>query len=215
MSGIVFEGAFLRFLALLLVGWGLRWLDDGLDWPRDRVAFRPNWVRLLDRGIYVYAALALVLAVALDRETALPVFLGAYAVGMTHSLLEREPSGLARWQEILLAGLLSLTLAGPAPTVAAFTLAGALQCLDDWWEQGREADRRENWANRLGRTETLLAALSLLTVAAVFDPFLVAAGLAVLLVVHWYPRGARPRQRRSRILESWLDKFGPWEGRPE
>lgn len=213
MFGTGFEGVAARVLSLILVGWGVRWLDDGLDWPRDRAMGRPNWVRCFGRGIHVYAALVLVLAAGVHAATAVPVFLASYGLGMLATPGEKEPSGLKGWQETLLVVFVSLVLVGPVSTLAAMLAVATVQLLDDWWERREERDRPDNWASRLGSTETLLLSLFFLTLTVGLDSLLAAGALLTLLSVHWYPNAARPRPSRSPRLRRWLDEFGGWEGR--
>lgn len=118
-------------LGVFLTGVAVKLMDDHLDREKDRSAGLINWSERLGRAALPYALTALLIATALDPRAAISFFFASYALGMGRDLGERLPTVLKGYQEIALALLIGIGLAGVRSMALALTLMGAVQFTDD------------------------------------------------------------------------------------
>lgn len=187
MSGAIFESgpAAARLLAAVVAaGVAIKLMDDYLDQELDALLGRRTLAAAVGPGTVAYAMAALALAMLLDGPAAGSLFLAAYAVGMAHDPAGRLPTGLAGWQEAMVAAGAGALLAGLRVMAAALASMLFIQCVDDLRDAAEDARRGHgSLAARLGRVETGLVAAAALVAGLLIHPVLViGAALAAPLV---------------------------------
>ncbi|HEY8417054.1 MAG TPA: hypothetical protein VIK93_03340 [Limnochordales bacterium] len=193
MSGVTFEdwtGVVQLAAAVVAAGVAIKLMDDWLDRELDALTGRVTLAAALGNGVIAYALAALAIGMLLQPPVAGTLFLAAYALGMAHDATRRLPTGLAAWQELLLAVGAGMLLAGPYVMVASMVAMIFVQCADDLldWAEDRRRGLR-SWAERLGRVETALVAGIALLVGFVLAPVLMGAVIVAAVLVdrtmHW------------------------------
>lgn len=187
MSGVTFEdwtGLVRLAAAVAAAGVAIKLMDDWLDRELDALTGRVTLAAMVGDGTIAYALAALAVGMLLHAPAAGTLFLAAYALGMAHDATRRLPTGLAAWQESLLAVVAGVILAGPAVMVAALAAMSAVQCADDLLDAAEDRRRgARSWVHRLGRVETALILVIALLVGFVLAPVLTGAVIAAAIAV--------------------------------
>jgi 1,4-dihydroxy-2-naphthoate octaprenyltransferase len=153
-----------ELFGIVLVGLTIKLMDDWLDIEFDQCIGRNTLAMRLGRACLPYALVLFGLAIAMAPKLAFSLFLAAYAIGMSHELLERMPTKMPGWLESILVLGISAAYAGFVLTAWAVCIMAMIQLLDDLMDL--HVDRRSgqsNLAHRLGLVEaTLLMFICLL-----------------------------------------------------
>lgn len=214
MFGGIFDGdvgalsaaqAATTVVAVLAAGMAIKLMDDFIDRRMDALAGVRTWAARLGDGTLPYALAALGVGMLVDASVAGPLFLSAYAVGMSHDLRRRQPSGLLGWHESALAVGVGALLAGLIPTAAALAAITFVQCVDDVADAHTDRLRgHRSFVRSLGAVETLLLGLAALIVACALAPLLATAVVAATAAVEWVAGRTAPGVD-GRRLRGW-----PW-----
>lgn len=138
--------------AVFLIGCAIKIMDDYLDREENSLA------RKLDVAALPYSLLLTVAAAGLAPYYSLPLFLASYSCGMTADYREKLPTGLAGWQESLLALVLSLCFFGWRTTASAAVVILFIQLLDDFRDLRKDRlVSRSNLVHVLGPSAAAMA----------------------------------------------------------
>jgi len=174
-----------EWLGIVLAGLTIKLMDDWLDVEYDQCVGRHTLAIRLGRACLPYALLGFGAAMALAPQTALILFIAAYAVGMGHDLREKMPTRLPGWMESIVVMGFAALHAGWELALWSLFVMGMIQLLDDLMDL--QHDRRSgqnNWANRFGVVEcTLLLFICGLT-AVLLSPQHTVQVIGALPVVH-------------------------------
>jgi len=176
------------FLAVLLTGCVIKLMDDYLDQEFDIFRGKQSLARQLGLGTAAYALLIFAIAVSLNWQISVALFLGAYITGMVYNVRTKYLSGLSGWQEICIVLVLSWLLAGLHITCTSVFILLVIQIIDDWLDETNDAmTGQKNAMQILGSAEAGICALIFLLLALYLDTrlslfVLVAAPLAVWII---------------------------------
>lgn len=184
-------------LAIILVAFAVKLMDDFLDLRTDVQFGIPSIAERLGEASLPYAMLLLALGSLLDLRLAIPLFTASYGMGMAMDLRRELPSGLYGWQEAVIAIGAGALLIGPLEQVWALVVMGFVQCMDDIQDVRRDAlSGASNLVRRFGVGEVRMVAFFLLCVSAVLSPLhtgMVIVSVAVVERVVWRAATYGPR----------------------
>lgn len=188
MSLVVFSaiGPRLRIgLAVVLIGWAIKLMDDYVDREMDQILGKPNITGLLGDGLPVYMALMTALAVYLSPDTGATLFLAAYLLGMGEEMGERYAVGWRAWIEVIASAVLGW-LINRSLYLLNLLLILTIQLSDDLRDQEHDhlAGRRTLPA-LVGSEITLVVVLSLVVLILMRSPGYGAWVLINAWVIAW------------------------------
>lgn len=157
-------------------GVSIKMLDDCID--ENKTEFIP------------YILCFLCISVGLWKSNA-SLFLSSYIVGMYHDMNLKLISRLKAYQEQLLIFIISILLCGLNSTISSLLVITAIQLLDDLIDEKTDLyTGKKNWSILLGRVESIIILLLIITVSVYFYPYktIICVILALLIssVFNWY-----------------------------
>lgn len=176
----------LNALAIFLVGICIKVMDDYMDIELDALLDKKTLAAKLGPGTLPYLLLLFALAVSINQNLTLALFMASYAVGMYQDLFRPLPSGLKGWQESVVVFSLGIVIVGWVTIVWAFAIMAAVQLLDDLIDYRLDLKTGVVKAvQRLGFAETalLVLILTLLSLFLAVDQTLMV--LSLTPVVKW------------------------------
>ncbi|GMA61432.1 hypothetical protein NZD89_17125 [Alicyclobacillus fastidiosus] len=194
------------FVAILLAGATVKMMDDALDVEYDLCRGRRTLAARLGRASLPYSLLTFGLAMMANRDVALAVFLGSYAVGMFTRAEEFLPSRVPAYVEIVIAACLLVILVGWKDALWGMAAMSMIDWLDDVMDRRKDAiSGQANVAIRFGLVETLVAILivfCLALYAEVFWTMLALVALVILSIVF--------DVTTTKVLEPEEEEWEPW-----
>lgn len=156
MSGVIYN--FFRTLAAVFCsGLVIKLVDDFLDEDLDKLEGKTTISIIWHKAVLPYSLLIFSVAVLLDRELAISLFLASYLVGMSKDLKQRWLPGLNSWQEILILGILGCIVLPVWIFLGSVFLMLMVQLMDDLLDYSRDRySFSKNLVFRLGQLETVI-----------------------------------------------------------
>lgn len=176
----------LKGLAIFLVGICIKVMDDYMDIELDALLGNKTLAAKLGPGTLPYVLLLFAMAVSINQNLTLALFMASYAVGMFQDLFRPLPSGLKGWQESVVVFILGIVILGWETIMWSFTIMAAIQLLDDLIDYRLDLKTGVVKAvQRVGFAETALLVLifTLLSLYLAVDQTLMVLGLTP--VVKW------------------------------
>lgn len=177
--------------AVLSAGVVIKLIDDYLDAEVDKKVGVYSFAARLGPAILPYCVIAIVIGTLLHAKVASVLLLGAYAVGMGHSLKTKLPTGLQSWHESLVATGLAMAGAGIPLAMTGLMAMIFVQCVDDLIDAS--VDKRKGQLNAVhlfGGVETALLAVSSFVIAVSLNPLLMTTIVASVPLVEWMMKKA-------------------------
>lgn len=173
------------FVAILLSGATVKLMDDALDVEYDLCRGKRTLAARLGRACLPYSLVCFAIAMMADRQAALAVFLGSYAVGMFTRFEERLPSRVPAYVEIVAAIAIAVILIGWQDALWGVAMMSMIDWLDDVMDRHKDAASGQfNVVNRFGIVEVLFAVLIVFCLAVYAQLVWTIAALIVLVILN-------------------------------
>jgi 1,4-dihydroxy-2-naphthoate octaprenyltransferase len=173
------------FAGILLTGIAIKIMDDFLDIEYDQCLGKRTLAIRLGRASLPYTMLLLALGSALSLSYSLSLFLGSYAVGMTHDWAEKMPTRLPGYAEMAGAFLVSIFIVGFVPALWGVTMMATVQLLDDIFDIHKDSQTgQRNMVLIMGMVETTLLLLIFFLVSVLLNAMGTVLVLLALPFVH-------------------------------
>ncbi|SCZ01075.1 hypothetical protein [Alkaliphilus peptidifermentans] len=156
---------FKRYIAVLLIGFVIKWLDDEVDFKEEAAIDKKKLLNIFDCKL-PYCLLFLALAMMLDTYYSFSLFTAAYIIGMFQIPLQRLPFGLKSYQEIIILIIINTLFVPIDIFIHALILIFTIQLLDDIVDFNYDKKYSfKNYAVKFGKGEVIIFILILLVAA--------------------------------------------------
>lgn len=180
MFGIFFRD----FLSVFIIGLTIKLMDDMIDAETDKIAEKNNWWTSLGANIIPYTFILFSLAVMLNKDLTVPLFLSAYVVGMGKEYNIKYLLGLPGWAESLLVITAALIFFNWLNVLTSLTVLLAVQFIDDLMDHAADQKTGEkNFAALLGFGETVISCGILLTASLFYSPYKLFLVMSAYLII--------------------------------
>lgn len=180
MFGIVFRD----FLSVLLIGITIKFLDDIIDAQSDKIVGKKNWWNDKGTGILPYTFIIFSLAVILNKNLTVPLFLSAYVVGMGKEYNSKYLLGIDGWAESLIIISMVIFFFGWQNGLTSLAILFAIQFIDDLMDHSRDREGGEkNFVTLWGSGEVMIICGILLTAAFVYSAYKLFLVMLAYLVI--------------------------------
>ena len=181
MFGILFRD----FLSVFFIGVIIKLLDDMIDAETDKILDKSNWWNAFGMSIIPYTFILFSLAVMLNKDLTVPLFLSAYVVGMGKEFNQKYLLGLPGWVESLLVITTALFIFNWLNIFTSLAVLIAVQFIDDLLDYSQDRKTGEkNFAALLGFGEAFICLVILLTALLFYSPYKLFLVMSAYLVIN-------------------------------